>query len=151
MTILMLVVTFTLLFAPNTPTGRFLHRHLVVAVARRLDRVTAGHVLLMLTLCAVATLVIALMRGDGLALLGMMAPEASSWLITFEVSSYLDIAAAVALAGATVRMRGLRGAWRGARRRPLRRGAGMRRARRSPRPARPVARNDDEGERRVAA
>jgi energy-converting hydrogenase Eha subunit C len=148
---LMLLVTFTLLCAPDTPTGRFLHRHLVVAVARRLDRVTAGHVLLMLTLCAVATLVIALMRGDGLAMLGMMAPEASSWLITIEASSYLDIAAAVVLAAATVRMRGLRGAWRGARRRPLRRGAGMRRARRTRRPAPRIARNDDEGERRFAA
>ncbi len=150
MTILLLMVTFTLLFAPDTPTGRFLHRHLVIAVARRLDRITAGHVLLMLGLCAGAALVIGVMRGDGLALLGMMAPEVSSWLITFEVSSYLDIAAAVVLAATTVRIRGLAGAWR-PRRRPLRRTAGTRRARRSPRPARPVARNDDEGERRVAA
>lgn len=150
-TILLLMATFTLLFAPDTPTGRFLHRHLVVGLARRLDRVRAGHVLLMLILCAGAALVIGVMRGDGLALLGMVAPEASSWIITFEVSSYLDIAAAVVFAAATVRMRGLTGMLRGQRRRLPHRGAATRRARRTRRPARPVAHNDDERDRRIAA
>jgi hypothetical protein len=146
-TIVMLIVTFTLLVAPDTPVGRFLHRHLVAALAARLDRITAGHILLALVLCGIVAFVTWLMQGDGLALLGFAAPEASSWLITFEVSGYLDLLAAAVVAATTLRVRGITSAWRAPRRRPSRRAP---RARRSRRPARPVAGNDDE-HRRAAA
>ena len=151
MTILMLVVTFTLLIAPDTPVGRFLHRHLVTVAAARLGRITRGHVLLGLTLCGLVAFMVWLMQGDVLALLGMVAPEATGWLITFEVSSYLDVLAAVVFAMATVRVRGIVSGWRASARRPARRAAGTRRARRHRRPARPLAANDDEYHRRAAA
>jgi hypothetical protein len=150
-TILMLLVTFALLVAPATPVGRFLHRHLVVAAAARLNRVAPGHIPLALALCGVVAFVVWLMQGDGLALLGMAAPEASSWLITFEASSYLDVLAAVVSVAATVRVRSIASRWRASVRRPACRAAGTRRGRRPRRLARPVASNDDENQRRAAA
>lgn len=146
MTILVLIATITLLVAPDTPVGRLLQRHLVVAAVARLARITPGQILLALAVGGVVAFVAWLMQGDGVALLGMAAPEASSWLITFEVSGYLDMLAAVLFAAAPVRVRGVTDGWRVARR-PTRRAA---RARRSRQMARPVAANDDE-HRRAAA
>ncbi len=144
MLLLMTCVVLTLLAAPETPAGRFLHRHLVVALTARLNRITRGQILLATLLCGLVMLVTWLLQGDGLAMLGMAAPETTIWLISVEASSYLDVLAGIMIAASTVRVRGFVAQLRGLRRGAVRRPTGVRRARRTARPMRPDASNDDD-------
>ncbi len=94
------------LIAPDTPIGRFLHRLLIEAPAAWLSRITRGHVLL----AAGAGRCQRSARpgssgGDGLGMLGMAAPEIGSWIAMFEVTTWIDVVAAIALASSVTRVR----------------------------------------------
>ena len=144
-TITLLTLWLTMLIAPDTPVGRYLHRILVVAPAERLGRITRGQILLAIALFAVAGIAMWLTEGDGLRLLSMAAPDISMWITTFEVTTYIDVAAAALIAASTVRFSAmgsrLRAVLPGKTRRQSRRAS---RARRVRRPVRPSADNDED-------
>jgi len=133
------------LIAPDTPTGRFLHRLLVEAPAARLSRITRGHVLLAMAMALAVGIAMWLMGGDGLGMLAMAAPEIGAWIAMFEVTTWIDVVAAIALASSATRvrmvaaqMRAMLSRWR------VRPGTRSGRARRKRRPVRPAPSNDDD-------
>jgi hypothetical protein len=140
----MLAMWLAMLAAPATPIGRLFRSLLVDRPAARLNRLTAGHVALVL-LGALAVAVIAWVgEGDGLRVLAMAAPEATAWLTTFEVATYLDVAvtALTAWSAARLRLPLLAFRPRGARSRYRRAGAKR---------SMPAANDDEPGDRRIAA
>ena len=94
-----------LLGACGTPIGAWLDRALVQTPARMIGRITRGHLLLALALAGVIGLVFLILDHEGLRLMSMAAPEISSFLVTFEVSTWLDVAAAAIVAASTTRVR----------------------------------------------
>ena len=133
------------LIAPDTPIGRFLHRLLVEAPAARLSRIMRGHVLLALALAGISGVAVWLMGGGGLLALGMSAPEIGSWIAMFEVTTWIDVVAAIALASSALRVRmaatqirTIVSRWM------VRPGTRTARARKKRRPVRPAPSNDDD-------
>jgi hypothetical protein len=140
-----LALWLLLLTAPKTPIGRFLYQMLVAAPATRLGRITRGQMLLVLLLCIGSTAIVWLMGGEALRLLGMAVPDVAMWVTTFEITTYLDVVAALAMAASTMRaqllVRRLRDALPYKACRPGKRAARSRRIRH---PARAKADNDDD-------
>lgn len=130
--------------APDTPAGQLLHRLFVEMPADRLSRITRGQILLCALLATFGGALVWLMEGDGLRLLSMAAPEIGPWIVTFEVTTWLDVAVALAMASSAMRFRAIRHQIRAAVSRWNGRRAGTRRARRTRRPERPSPANDDE-------
>jgi hypothetical protein len=130
------------LLAPETPIGRFLRRALVVAPAARLSRITRGEVLLVLLLVGGIGIVGALLGQEGVRLLSMGAPELASFLTAFEITAYLDALAAVVALYSTTNLRTLKA--RVVALLPRKANPRSARARRTARPARDGAANDDE-------
>ncbi|TPG43548.1 hypothetical protein EAH79_07315 [Sphingomonas koreensis] len=149
----MLVVTMialwlTLLAAPETPIAKALRRALIDYPAAR---ITATHVRAAIALTVALLLGLGLdwlIGGDFGRVIAFASPDALAWLASFEVSAYLDIAAAAVVAASTVRLRSVAGAVVALRRR-LPRGA-RRRAPRT-RADRPAARNDNDADRPAPA
>ncbi|TCM17173.1 hypothetical protein EDF56_106289 [Novosphingobium sp. PhB165] len=142
---LCLFALLTLATAPRTSLrGRIWHDGLVIPLARRLSRVTRGHVLLVLTLAGFVGLVSWLLGGEGLHLSSMALPELTSWAMTFEISTLIDAITAVALVAASVRIKALgtflSALLRAPRRHTRKRVAGTRRRPRT----RPSSSNDDD-------
>jgi len=101
-----LFAVLTLATAPRTSLrGRIWQDGLVIPLARKLGRITRGHVLLTLGLAAFFSLLVWLLGGDGLRVSSMALPEVTTWAMTFEISTLLDAMAAVAIMAATVRIR----------------------------------------------
>jgi hypothetical protein len=105
---LLLGVLAILIVCPDTFVGRALHRVLVEPLARRLDRVRAGHLLFAGLLTAAATGLILLFEGEGLRLIGMAGPEVAAWLGMFDAAAVLDLAALAVAMAATTRFRAVR-------------------------------------------
>ena len=105
---MLLVLWATLAVAKDTPIGRFLNRVMVELPAAALNRVTRGHILLAIVLVGLSGLIAWYGGADGVRMLSMAVPDAAGWLITFEVSAYLDVLAALAAASALVRLRSAR-------------------------------------------
>lgn len=89
----------------GTPIGRMLERGLVEMPARRIDRITRGHLLLGLMLTGVIGLVFLILDVEGIRLMSMGAPEIATFLTTFEVSTWLDVAMTAVLTASTLRLR----------------------------------------------
>ncbi len=147
-TVLMLGLWSMMTMARETPVGRTLRTWMVERPAARLSRIMRGHVVMIILASAVIGAAWWL-GGDMVRFLGMAAPDAAAWVITFDVATYADLLATVVLASSTTRMRGLMARAVA----PIRRCAsGHRRTRKGPRPARPAPANDDEdGRSRIAA
>lgn len=144
-TTLFLFALLILATAPRTSLrGRIWHDGLIIPLARRLSRITRGHVLLTLGLAGFFGLLIWLLGGDGLRVSSMALPEVSTWAMTFEISTLLDAMAAVAIMAATVRIRAMGIFLSSLLPAPLRRARlRMARTRRRPR-VRPSSANDDD-------
>lgn len=93
--------------ATETPIGRFLHRFMVKLPAAALNRVSRGHLVLLFVLAGFGGLVAWVGGADGLRMVSMAAPDAVASLATIEVSSLLDVIAALAVALALMRLRGV--------------------------------------------
>lgn len=100
----------TISLAGGTPIAELLQRIMVDTPARRLNRITRGHILTAAALLVFGGLLIWQLEGDGVRLLSMMAPEIGTWLAMFEISTWLDAVVAVVALSSTVRLRGWR-AW----------------------------------------
>lgn len=102
---LMTAVIVTIRAFPDTGIARDLHRWLVEAPARRLNRLKPGKVAFY-TLLAVAGLVLVLLfEADGVRLFGFMLPDTLAWFAMFDVGVFVD---ALLIAGAIAATNGLR-------------------------------------------
>jgi hypothetical protein len=101
-------VLATLILFPETPMGRVLHRVLVETLARRLNRIRAGHLMFAGVLIAFATGLILLFEWEGVRLVGMAAPEVAAWLGMFDAAAVLDLAAVAVAMAANSRFRAAR-------------------------------------------
>jgi uncharacterized protein (UPF0261 family) len=145
---LVAIVTF-----PDTLVGKGLRRLLIDLPARMLSRLTPGRIAMGLVVMGAAALVAILFEAEGLRLLGMAIPEGLVWVAAFDIATFIDLFAAVAMVVAAARLRGLRDsaraivAWTRSRvSRIVMRRTGRSRQRRARRPAsRPVQNDDGEG------
>jgi hypothetical protein len=101
----MAAIWLLILVAPATPIGRFLRASLVERPAARLNRLSAGHVALIVLAGIVIGAIAWAGEGDGLRMLAMAAPEAATWLTSFEIAAYLDVAVAAFAAWSAARLR----------------------------------------------
>jgi len=85
--------------------GRVWHQGLVVPLARRLSKITRGHVLLMVGIGGFLAFVIWLVGAEGLHISAMALPELTTWAMMFEISTLLDAIAAVMIVSAVGRVR----------------------------------------------
>jgi hypothetical protein len=90
--------------APDTPTGRFLHRWTVVVPAARLAAIRPGQVLLTVLVLTVVTISVVLIGEESTRLIGTATPEIAGWITMFEVTSYLDALVAVVSASSLWRL-----------------------------------------------
>jgi hypothetical protein len=154
MLVLMLCAALVaMMMFPRTPIANSLRRLLIELPAEALSSVTPGRIALALILIGASALVAMLFEAEGLRLLGMAVPEGLAWVAAFDIATFLDLFAAVALVAAAARLRGLRDsarsilAWtQGRVSRIAARRVGRSRQRRVRRPAsRPAKGDDSEG------
>lgn len=94
-----------LVAARGTPIGGMLGRTMVEMPARLIGRITRGHVLLTLALASVIGLVFLILDYEGIHLISMAAPEIATFLTSFEISTWLDVAATAIVTASTLRLR----------------------------------------------
>jgi hypothetical protein len=135
--ILLLACWLVLVAVPETKVARVLHVWLVAMPARKLDRITRGQVILVLALAIFVALVAWQLEGEGLRLLGMMAPEITTFVTMFEITTWLDVGVAAIATASVLRLRTIRDIVQA--RLPVRQS----RARRTCKPRVPT--NDDDG------
>jgi hypothetical protein len=104
----LLLLLATMLVAPDTEIGRFLHDIMVERPAAALARVTFGHILRGATLLLTVVVMFWLLQQGGLQLLAGAAPDTVTWLLAFDVSTLLEAAAALALIASALRFRAIR-------------------------------------------
>jgi hypothetical protein len=109
MLVLMLCAALIAILAlPDTLVGKALRRLLIELPAQALSRLTPGRIAMGLAVMGVGVLVAVLFEAEGLRLLGMAAPEGLAWVAAFDVATFLDLFATVAMVAAAARLRGLR-------------------------------------------
>ena len=145
LTALLLTLWMAMIAARGTPVGDALRRMLVEAPARRLSRISRGHLLFMLLTLSIIVGLVWLLENDGRMLVTMGLPEFLSFAAAIDLSALLDLAAVAVVAATAIRFRAVT-SW-------LRHQIAPRRSRaRRPRVQRqrPPA-NDDEDRRALAA
>lgn len=145
LTIALLAAWLTMLIAPETPIGCFLHRALVEMPAARLSRITRGQILLTLLLITMIGGLVWLIGRESVGLMSMSAPEITSGIMTFEVTTWLDVVTAAVMVASATRLRGIGRQVRAM----LTRRPQAPRARKTRRPSRATPANDDEHRRAV--
>jgi len=109
MLVLMLCAALVaMMMFPRTPVAKGLRRLLIELPAKALSSVTPGRIALALILIGASALVAMLFEAEGLRLLGMAVPEGLAWVAAFDIATFLDLFAAVAMVAAAARLRGLR-------------------------------------------
>jgi len=144
-----LIVTFlgllaAMVFAAETPAGRFLHRALVELPARGLAHVSRGSILVAVGIVATLAAVFWLIDEELALVMTLMAPEALAYIAMFEIGTLVETLLAVTFVATTVRFRQTVTLLRG--RKPR---ARTPRTRREQRPA--PSNDDEEGAVRLAA
>ena len=90
---------------PETPVGKLLRRLLIELPARKLDRITPTHLAAAFVTVVVIAGVIAYAKTEGMFVVAQGLPEGFVWFTMFDVATYIDMIALVALVAATVRFR----------------------------------------------
>ncbi|NIJ07899.1 hypothetical protein FHS31_001509 [Sphingomonas vulcanisoli] len=147
---LFLALWVTLVIAPDTPTGRFLHRVMIDVPAKFFNRATRGHVLLVIIMLGLAAALAWFGGADGLRFFGMTVPDVAAWSAMFEISAYLDAIAAIVAASSALRVGAVRVRLGAASRPKSRRARGTSRPRDSRRQSHNVPANDDDCDGRLA-
>lgn len=106
--VLLLLLLATMLVAPDTQFGRLLRRIMVERPAAALARVTFGHILLASALLVAVAATLWLLQQDGLQFLAATSPETMTWIMAFDVPTYLEAVSALALIASAVRFRAIR-------------------------------------------
>lgn len=117
------------------PVGRTLHRWLVEAPARRLNRLSPGHGVLAMALVLVGVFAFVLFETEGLRLFAYMAPDLLLWVGAFDVVVFVDAAILAVTVATTTRLKPLIERLRLMVRRARTRATRTRRARKPRRPA----------------
>ncbi|WP_409020081.1 hypothetical protein [Brevundimonas vesicularis] len=91
MTFIATLIIILLAAFPATSIGKTLRNWLVDAPARRLNRVTPGHLAFYLSLGVIGFTLFSLFGAEGLRLFSLMAPELAVWFVVFDVSLFLDV------------------------------------------------------------
>lgn len=102
---LMVAVVAVLLAFPKTGIGRGLHRWLVEAPARRLNRVARGKVAFYGLLAVFGFVLVLLFEAEGMRLFGFILPDTLVWFAMFDVGVFVD---ALLITGAILATNGLR-------------------------------------------
>ncbi|HWU73921.1 MAG TPA: hypothetical protein VN137_10560, partial [Sphingomonas sp.] len=110
LTALLLTLWLAMIAARGTPAGGTLHRILVETPARRLSRITRGHLLFGLLTLSIIVSMIWLLDNDGRMLVTMGLPEFLGFATAIDLSALLDLAAVAVIAATTIRFRAV-GAW----------------------------------------
>lgn len=84
------ILLAAMLLFPDTDTGRSLHRWLVEAPARRLDRIARGEAAFYGLLALLGLVLMLVLDVEGLKLFGLMAPEALLWFAMFDVGVFVE-------------------------------------------------------------
>ena len=106
----LLILWMALFAARGTPVGRAMWRVMVEAPARRLSRITRGHVLLAIVALSLIVGAIWLLDNDGRMIVSMGLPDFLSFAAAIDLSALLDLAAVAVIAATTIRFRAV-GAW----------------------------------------
>ncbi len=133
-----------MLFAPETPIAKALHRALVAWPARQLSRITRGQVIIVLAAVVVTILTVVIFEQDGLILLRLGSPELLPLLASVELASYVEVITGLAMVAMTARFGAVAAAMRGGARRIVRL-LGQRPRTRTPHLHRP-SKPDDQGD-----
>jgi hypothetical protein len=94
--IMFLLCWAALVLAGNTPFGRLLHRVMVDVPVRAASLVSRGHVAIAFVVLLLVALHFSAGDADPVRLLGLFAPDLAMWLIGFEISTAIEVAAGVA-------------------------------------------------------
>lgn len=94
--IIVLMCWMALLVAGNTPFGRLLHRVMVDIPARAASRISRANVTITCVILVLVVLHFSAGEADPVRLLGLFAPDLAIWLIGFEISAVVEVAASVA-------------------------------------------------------
>lgn len=81
--------------AGDTPFGRLLHRMMVDIPIRVASRVSRAHVAIGFVILVLVLLHLSAGQADPVRLLGLFAPDLAMWLISFEISAVIEVAASV--------------------------------------------------------
>ena len=92
-----------ILTAPDTQIGKFLHHFMVQRPAAALSRMTHGDVLRGAVLVLVAVIAFWILQDDGLRPLAGFGSDAVAWIVTLDVTAYLEAAAAMVLVASALR------------------------------------------------
>lgn len=136
-----LIVTFLGLFAamvftPETPAGRFLHRALVALPAKHLAAISRGKAIVAVSVVAAIAGAFWLIDEELALVMMLMAPEALAYIAMFEIGTLVDVFLTVTVVATTVRFQQVIALLRGLRPRA--------RNTRARRPERLTPSNDDE-------
>jgi len=93
--IIFLMSWIALLVAGNTPFGRLLHRVMVDIPAGAANRISRANVTITCVILVLAVLHLSAGEADPVRLLGLFAPDLAIWLIGFEISAVVEVAASV--------------------------------------------------------
>lgn len=94
--IIFLMMWAALAIAGDTPFGRLLHRVMVDMPARLASRLSRAHVAITFVILVLVVLHVSAGEGDPVRLLGLFAPDLAMWLISFEISAVIELAAGFA-------------------------------------------------------
>ncbi|MBY8825036.1 hypothetical protein [Sphingomonas colocasiae] len=94
--IMVLMMWAALAIAGNTPFGRLLHRMMVDMPARLANRLSRAHVAVTFVILVLVVLHLSAGEADPVRLLGLFAPDLAMWLIGFEISTVIELAAGFA-------------------------------------------------------
>lgn len=97
-----------LVFAKESPFGKFIHRLAVETPADALNKLAVGHVLVALVLFGLMGAFIRYGLTDWLSTIAMGFPDFALWAMSFEVGVYLDAVAILAAISVVARFRLIR-------------------------------------------
>jgi hypothetical protein len=90
---------------PETPAGKLLWCLLIELPARKLARIRPTHVAVGFVALVVVIAVIAYAKAEGMFVIAQGVPEGFVWFTMFDVATYIDMLAILAMVAATVRLR----------------------------------------------
>lgn len=104
-TMVLCVALALVVLAPGTAIGRLLRRLLIDLPARKLNQARPAHLAAGLVALSLAVAVIVYAKTEGMMVVAQGFPEGWAWFAMFDVATYVDAIALLALLAATVRLR----------------------------------------------
>ena len=103
--IILFAVLAVAVLAPETPLGKAVRQCLIDVPARKLNSLKRAHWLAVIVAVGMLLALFVYAKTEGVMLFAQGLPEALSWFAMFDVATYIDAMAVIALLAATVRLR----------------------------------------------